>query len=49
MEKENMVRFFYFHEEVRAAHIYPPSLTFNVDETKLPVIENTDPKIPGLW
>jgi hypothetical protein len=38
MEKENVGHFFDLYEEVHAAHIYPPSITFNTDETKLTAI-----------
>ena len=46
--KEQMGIFFDLYEEKFAAHDYPPSLIFNVDETGLTVVQKKQQKILAL-
>ena len=46
--KEELWIFFDLYEKELAAHDYPPSLIFNVDETGLTVVQEKQPKIPAV-
>jgi len=46
--KEQVGIFFYLYEKELAAHDYPPSPIFNVDETGLTVVQKKQPKILAL-
>jgi len=46
--KEQVGIFFDLYEKELAAHDYPPSLIFNVDETDLTVVQKKQPKILAL-
>ena len=46
--KEQVEIFFDLYEKEVAAHDYPPSLIFNVDETGLTVVQKKQPKILAL-
>jgi len=46
--KEQEGIFFDLYEKGLAAHDYPPSLIFNVDETGLTVVQKKQPKIVAL-
>ena len=46
--KEQVGIFFDLYEKERAAHDYPPSRIFNVDETGVTVVQKKQPKILAL-
>jgi hypothetical protein len=46
--KEDVGIVFDLYEEELAAHDYPPSIIFNVDETGLTVVQKKQPKILAL-
>jgi hypothetical protein len=46
--KEQMGIFFDLYEKEFAAHYYPPSLIFNVNDTGLTVVQKKQPKILAL-